>query len=169
MNMNAWNYPGNLWQSDFSVARPILCSECGSVSYHDALWQVVKNRCFELKGLSTDDGVWQGELQEEGLENCELNWWGQTKALGGQAESLSLPGGDGVRDSDGELWLSRISVKRPHVRTMAMGLDTRTTGAHVYDRDWISSSLFIQGELTEHRALLQQCPDWGYIVQKNNK
>lgn len=122
-------------ESDFSVARSILCSEYGSVSYHDVFWQVVKNRCFELKGLSTDDGVWQGELQEEGLENCELNWWGQTKALGGQAESLSLPGGDGVRDSERDLCFSRLSVKRPHVRTMVMGLDTRTTGAHVYDRD----------------------------------
>lgn len=36
---------------------------------HDAFGQIVKDSGLQLKKLPTDDGVRQGELQEEGLED----------------------------------------------------------------------------------------------------
>lgn len=40
--------------------------------YHDAAGQVVEDGCLQLKVLPPDDGVGHGELQEEGLEDCDL-------------------------------------------------------------------------------------------------
>lgn len=71
--------------------------------YHDALGQVVEHGGLQLKVLAPDNGVGQGELQEEGLEHVELHARSQTKAIRGQAESLRLPGGDGVWDSEGDV------------------------------------------------------------------
>lgn len=59
--------------------------------------------------LPSDDGVGQGELEEEGLEDGDLFTRSQAKTLRGQTESLRLPGGDGVRDSEGHVRLSRLS------------------------------------------------------------
>lgn len=73
------------------------------MSYHDALGQVVKHSGLQLKVLSTDDGVGQGEFQEEGLEDSELHWRSQAEAARSQAECLCLPGGDGVWNCEGHI------------------------------------------------------------------
>ena len=62
--------------------------------------------------LPSDDGVGQAELKEEGLEDGELFTRSQAKTLRGQTESLRLPGGDGVWDSEGHIFHSRLSGSR---------------------------------------------------------
>lgn len=49
--------------------------------YHDAAGQVVEDGRLQLKLLPPDDGVGQGELQEEGLKNLDFLAGGQTKTL----------------------------------------------------------------------------------------
>ena len=70
---------------------------------HDTLGQIAEDSGLQIKRLPTDDGVWQGELQEEGLEDRQQSRRSQTETFGGQAECLSLPCGDGVRNSEGNL------------------------------------------------------------------
>lgn len=71
--------------------------------YHDALGQVVEHSGLQLKVLSTDDGIRQGEFREEGLENCKFHRRSQTEAAKGQAECICLPGGDGVWNLKGHI------------------------------------------------------------------
>ena len=59
--------------------------------------------------LPPDDGVGQAELQEEGLEDREVFTRRQAETLRGQTERLRLPGGDGVRDSEGHILRSKPS------------------------------------------------------------
>ncbi len=79
---------------------------------HDAFGQIVEDCGLQLKRLPTDDGVRQGEFQEEGLEDCQLNRRSQTETFGGQAERLRLPCGDGVRNSEGNACGSSVSEER---------------------------------------------------------
>ncbi len=79
---------------------------------HDALGQIVEDGGLQLKRLPTDDGVRQGELQEEGLEDCQLNRRSQTETFGGQAERLRFPCGDGVRNLEGNSCGSSVAEER---------------------------------------------------------
>jgi len=72
-------------------------------SHHDALGQITEDGGLQLKDLPTDDGVRQRELQEEGLENCQLSRRSETQTFRGQTEDLRLPRGDGVRNRDRNL------------------------------------------------------------------
>ena len=66
--------------------------------------------------LPPDDGVGQAELQEEGLEDREVFTRRQAETLRGQTERLRLPGGDGVRDSEGHILRSKPSGS-PDIQT----------------------------------------------------
>ncbi len=79
---------------------------------HDALGQIVEDCGLQLKRFPTDDGVRQGEFQEEGLEDGQLNRRSQTETFGGQAERLSLPCGDGVRNRERNSCGSSVSEER---------------------------------------------------------
>ena len=79
------------------------------MTYHDAARQVVEGGCLQFKVLPPDDGIGQTELEEEGLEDLELFTRSQAKTMRGKTESLRLPGGDGVWDSDGNILRSRLS------------------------------------------------------------
>ena len=92
--------------STHSLSTYLLCK---NMNYHDAAGQVVEDGCLQFKVLPPDDGVGQAELEEEGLEDGELFTRSQTKTLRGQTESLRLPGGDGVWDSEGNILCSRLS------------------------------------------------------------
>ena len=59
--------------------------------------------------LPADDGVWQAELEEEGLEDGDLFMRSQAETLRGQTEGLRLPSGDGVWGSEGHICCSRLS------------------------------------------------------------
>lgn len=78
---------------------------------HDAFGQIAEDRGLQLKRLSTDNGVRQGELQEEGLEDRQQSRRSQTKTFRGQAERLSLPCGDGVRNSERNSCRSSVSER----------------------------------------------------------
>ncbi len=82
---------------------------CKSILYHDAAGQIVEDGGLQFKVLPPDDGVRQAELEEEGLEDVDLLTRSQAKTLRGQTESLRLPGGDGVWDSEGHILPSRLS------------------------------------------------------------
>lgn len=90
-----------------------------SIDYHDAAGQVVVDGCLQFKVLPPDDGVGHGELEEERLEDGDLLTRSQAKTLRGQTESLRLPGGDGVWDSEGQIRCSRLSgsADRQHINT----------------------------------------------------
>lgn len=83
---------------------------CKNIHYHDTTGQVVEDGCLQFKVLPTDDGVGQGELQEEWLEDLDFFTRSQTKTLRGQTESLCLPGSDGVWDSERHVLFSRLSA-----------------------------------------------------------
>ena len=59
--------------------------------------------------LPPDDGIRQAQLKEKGLEDFDLFTRRQTKTLRGQTESLCLPSGDCVWDSEGHVLCSRLS------------------------------------------------------------
>lgn len=59
--------------------------------------------------LPTDDGVGKAELKEERLEDVDLFARSQAKTQRGQTESLCLPCGNGVWDSEGHILRSRPS------------------------------------------------------------
>jgi len=80
-----------------------------NMGYHDAAAQVVEDGRLQFEVLPPDDGVGQGELQEEGLEDGDLLTGGQAETMGGQTESLRLPGGDGVWDGEGHVLHSGVS------------------------------------------------------------
>lgn len=79
------------------------------IDYHDAAGQVVKDSRPQFKVLPPDDGVGHGEFKEERLEDFHFFTRSQTKTLRGQTESLRLPGGDGVWDSQGHAPFSIVS------------------------------------------------------------
>ncbi len=79
---------------------------------HDALGQIVEDCGLQLKRFPTDDGVRQGEFQEEGLEDGQLNRRSQTETFGGQAERFGLPCGDGVRNRERNSCGSSVSEER---------------------------------------------------------
>lgn len=89
-------YISSLYINNNSVAQT---SSAHARLYHDAAGEVVEDGCLQVKVLPPDDGVGQGQLQEERLEDCDLLTGCQTETLVWEAESLCLPGGDGVRDS----------------------------------------------------------------------
>ncbi len=104
-------------------------------SYHDALGQIVEDSGLQLKDLPTDDGVRQRELQEEGLENCELSRRSQTQTFGGQTEGLRLPRGDGVRNRDRNLSWSRVPVVQHSIVKCSVnlqGLDIEMVDMYKY-------------------------------------
>ena len=84
--------------------------------YHYTAALVVEDGRLQLQVLPSDDGVGEAELQEEGLEDDQLFGRGQAKTLLWQAEGLSLPGGDGVRDGDGHLLHTWLSAEREKER-----------------------------------------------------
>lgn len=90
-----------------------------SVDYHDAAGLVVVDGCLQFEVLPPDDGVGHGELEEERLEDGDLLTRSQAKTLRGQTESLRLPGGDGVWDSEGHIRCSRLSgsADTQHINT----------------------------------------------------
>lgn len=51
----------------------------------------------------------QSEIKEEWLEDGDLLARSQAKTQRGQTEGLCLPGGDGVRDSEGHISYSGLS------------------------------------------------------------
>lgn len=79
------------------------------VRYHDAAAEVVEDRGLELEVLSSDDGVGQGQLQEERLKHGELFPRSQTETLRRQTEGLGLPGRDGVGDGQRHVCAPRVS------------------------------------------------------------
>lgn len=66
-----------------------------------------------------DDGVRQGELQEEGLEDREVCTRSHAEPLGGQAEGVRLPGGDSVGDLEHRFYRSRLSKIHSLIQTLA--------------------------------------------------
>lgn len=83
----------------YSVVFSVLVFFFSTGTDHDAAGQVVEDGRFQLKVLPSDDGVRHGELKEERLEDGERFTGSQAKSLRRYAESLRLPGGNGVWDS----------------------------------------------------------------------
>ena len=86
-----------------------IINSCKRIDYHDAAGQVVEDGCLEFKVLPPNDGIRQTQLKEKGLEHFDLFTRSQAKTLRGQTESLCLPSGDCVWDSEGHVLRSRLS------------------------------------------------------------
>jgi len=88
------------------------------MTHHDALGQKAVDRGLQIKRLPTDNGVWQGELHEEGLGGGQDSRRGQTKTFGGQAKRLRLPRGDVVRNLERNFYGASVSKGQHKIEIM---------------------------------------------------
>ncbi len=106
----SWSHFNLSVKHTWLVAYLIWLDKTGSEVSPWCTWTDSWRQWLQLKDLPTDNGVRQRELQEEGLENCQLSRRSQTQTFGGQTEGLRLPRGDGVRNSDRNMSWSRVPV-----------------------------------------------------------
>lgn len=67
-------------------------------NHHYALGEVIEDGSFQREHLPSDDGVGQGEADEERLEGGEPGVGRHTKTSRGDTEGAGCPFGDGIRD-----------------------------------------------------------------------